>query len=96
MGGIPPPSGGIVGENRRTRSKTTVRSKRVGPLGRYLSKSTFIKVKKTITYKEYIQYPVESTYDNKCQVKLTKLNISNTNFDCCTKCKDLFFWRSAV
>ena len=31
MGGLP--SGGIVGENRSTQSKTTVRSKRVGPLG---------------------------------------------------------------
>ena len=30
IGGIPSPSGGIVGKNR---SKTTVRSKRVGPLG---------------------------------------------------------------
>ena len=27
------PSGGIVGEKRSTRSKTTVRCKRVGPLG---------------------------------------------------------------
>ena len=33
MGGIPPPSRGIVGKNRGTWSKTTVRSKRVGPLG---------------------------------------------------------------
>ena len=33
MGGIPPPSGGMVGKNRSTRSKTTVKSKRVGPLG---------------------------------------------------------------
>ena len=33
MGGIPLPSRGIVGKNRRTQSKTTVRSKRVGPLG---------------------------------------------------------------
>ena len=33
MWGIPPPSGGIVGKNRSTRRKTTVRSKRVGPLG---------------------------------------------------------------
>ena len=32
MGGIPPPSRGIVGENRSTRSKTTVRSKKVGLL----------------------------------------------------------------
>ena len=32
-GGIPPPSGGIVGENRSTQSKTTVKSKRMGPLG---------------------------------------------------------------
>ena len=32
-GGIPPPSRGIVGDNRSTRSKTTVRRKRVGPLG---------------------------------------------------------------
>ena len=32
-GGIPPPSGGIVCKNRSTRIKTTVRSKRVGPLG---------------------------------------------------------------
>ena len=31
--GIPPPGGGIVGENRSTRSKTTVRRERVGPLG---------------------------------------------------------------
>ena len=31
--GVPPPSGGKVGKNRSTRSKTTVRSKRVGPLG---------------------------------------------------------------
>ena len=29
MGGIPPPSRGIVGKNRSTRRKTTVRSKRV-------------------------------------------------------------------
>ena len=35
MGGIPPPSRGIVGKNRSTHSKTTVRSKRVGPLGVY-------------------------------------------------------------
>ena len=28
VGGIPPPSGDIVGENRSTRSKTTIRSKR--------------------------------------------------------------------
>ena len=28
MGGIPPPSIGIVGQNQSTRSKTTVRSKR--------------------------------------------------------------------
>ena len=33
MGGIPPLSGGIVGENQSTRSETSVRSKRVGPLG---------------------------------------------------------------
>ena len=33
MGGIPSPSGGIVGENWSTRSKATVGSKRVGPLG---------------------------------------------------------------
>ena len=32
MGGIPPPSRGIVGKNRSTRSKTTVRSKKVFPL----------------------------------------------------------------
>ena len=32
-GGIPPPGGGIVGKNRSTRSKTTVRRERVGPLG---------------------------------------------------------------
>ena len=31
--GIPPPSGGIMGKNWSNRSKTTVRSKRVGPLG---------------------------------------------------------------
>ena len=31
--GIPPPRSGIVGKNRSTRSKTTVRNKRVGPLG---------------------------------------------------------------
>ena len=31
--GIPPPSRGKVGENRSAQSKTTVRSKRVGPLG---------------------------------------------------------------
>ena len=31
--GIPPPSRGKVGKNRSTLSKTTVRSKRVGPLG---------------------------------------------------------------
>ena len=31
-GGISPLGGGIVGENRSTWSKTTVRSKRVGPL----------------------------------------------------------------
>ena len=30
-GGIPSPSGGVVGKNRSTRRKTTVRSKRVGP-----------------------------------------------------------------
>ena len=28
MGGIPPPSKGLVGKNRSTRSKTTVKSKR--------------------------------------------------------------------
>ena len=33
MGGILPPSRGIVGKNRSTGNKTTVRSKRVGPLG---------------------------------------------------------------
>ena len=33
MGGIPPPSGGIVGKNWSTQRKTTVSSKRVGPLG---------------------------------------------------------------
>ena len=33
MRGIPPPSRGKVGKNWSTRSKTTVRSKRVGPLG---------------------------------------------------------------
>ena len=32
-GGIPLPSRGIVGKNRSARSKTTVRSKKVGPLG---------------------------------------------------------------
>ena len=32
MGGIPPPSRGIVGKNRSARSKTTVGSKRVCPL----------------------------------------------------------------
>ena len=32
-GGIPPPSRGIVGKNQSTQGKTTVRSKRVGPLG---------------------------------------------------------------
>ena len=31
MGGILPPSGGIVGKNQSTRSKTTVRSKRGVP-----------------------------------------------------------------
>ena len=31
--GIPPPSRGKVGKNLSTRSKNTVRSKRVGPLG---------------------------------------------------------------
>ena len=33
MGGILLPSRGIVGKNRSSRSKTTVRSKKVGPLG---------------------------------------------------------------
>ena len=33
IGGTPPPSGDIVCENQSTRSKTTLRSKRVGPLG---------------------------------------------------------------
>ena len=33
MGGIPLPSRGMLGKNRSTQSKTTVRSKRVGPLG---------------------------------------------------------------
>ena len=32
MGGIPPPGGGIVGKNQSTRSKTTVRSKRLDKL----------------------------------------------------------------
>ena len=32
-GGIPSPSGGIVGKGHSTGSKTTVGSKRVGPLG---------------------------------------------------------------
>ena len=34
QGGIPLPSRGIVSKIRSTASKTTVRSKRVGPLGR--------------------------------------------------------------
>ena len=33
MGGIPRPWGGIVGKNWSAQSKTTVRSKRVGPQG---------------------------------------------------------------
>ena len=34
MGGIPLPSGGVVSKKRSTRRQTTVRSKRVRPLGR--------------------------------------------------------------
>ena len=37
MGGIPLPSGGLVGENQSTQSKTAVRNKRVGPLGSYVA-----------------------------------------------------------
>ena len=43
VGGIPPPSKGIVGKNRRVQSKTIVRSKRVFPLFHSIHE-TYIKV----------------------------------------------------